>query len=140
MLRKPSRGLGSRPTGLFGTSGSPPGVVGTSVRGRVGPCEPESTQEKAETDGPESAERRRIHEGPGPGGVQRPLAGLADDADYDFKVVTGFYSMQAFGRGTDMYTGGGFLRAEGLFGRLLTCNSPRIYRLERVRLAAMPTG
>lgn len=69
-----------------------------------------------------------------------PLAGLENDADYDFKVVTGFDSMQAFGRGTDMYTGGGFLRAEELFGRLLTCNSPRIYRLERVRLAAPPTG
>jgi hypothetical protein len=30
------------------------------------------------------------------------------------------------------------LRADELFGRLMTCNSPRIYNLERVRLAAMP--
>jgi hypothetical protein len=67
-----------------------------------------------------------------------PLAGLEGDADYDFKVVTGFDSMQAFGRATDLYTGGGFLRAEELFGRLLTCNSPRVYTLERVRLAATP--
>jgi hypothetical protein len=67
-----------------------------------------------------------------------PLAGLEGDADYDFKIVTGFDSMEAFGRATDMYTGGGFMRAEELFGRLLTCNSPRIYNLERVRLAAMP--
>jgi hypothetical protein len=67
-----------------------------------------------------------------------PLAGLAGDADYTMKVVTGFESMEAFGRGTDMYTGGGFLRADELFGRLMTCNSPRIYNLERVRLAAMP--
>jgi hypothetical protein len=67
-----------------------------------------------------------------------PLAGLTGDADYDLKIVTGFESMEAFGRGTDMYTGGGFMRAEELFGRLLTCNSPRIYNLERVRLAAMP--
>jgi hypothetical protein len=37
-----------------------------------------------------------------------------------------------------MYTGGGFLRAEELFGRLLDCNSARIYNLERVRLAAQP--
>jgi hypothetical protein len=67
-----------------------------------------------------------------------PLAGLESDADYDFKVVTGFASMQDFGKGTDMYTGGGFLRADELFGRLVDCNSPRIYSLERVRLAAMP--
>jgi hypothetical protein len=67
-----------------------------------------------------------------------PLAGLAGDADYDFKVVTGFDSMAAFGKATDVYTGGGFLRGEELFGRLLTCNSPRVYMLERVRLAAPP--
>ena len=67
-----------------------------------------------------------------------PLAGLTSDDDYSFKVVTGFASMEAFGRGTDMYTGGGFLRARELFGRLLDCNSPRIYMLERVRLASMP--
>jgi hypothetical protein len=67
-----------------------------------------------------------------------PLAGLENDSDYDFKVVTGFASMQDFGKGTDMHTGGGFLRAEELFGRLLDCNSARIYNLERVRLAAQP--
>ena len=67
-----------------------------------------------------------------------PLAGLANDADYTFKLVTGFDSMEAFGKGTDMYTGGGFMRANELFGRLLTCNSARVYRLERVRLAAAP--
>jgi hypothetical protein len=67
-----------------------------------------------------------------------PERGIAMFEDYDFKVVTGFDSMEAFGRATDMYTGGGFMRAEELFGRLLTCNSPRIYNLERVRQAAMP--
>jgi hypothetical protein len=46
--------------------------------------------------------------------------------------------MAAFGKGTDMYTGGGFIRADELFGRLLTCNSPRVYTLERVRLSAAP--
>jgi hypothetical protein len=70
-----------------------------------------------------------------------PLAGLAGDADYDFKVVTGFDSMQAFGKATDVYTGGGFMRGEELFGRLVTCNSARIYTLDRVRLAAAtPSG
>lgn len=67
-----------------------------------------------------------------------PLAGLTGDADYTFKLVTGFASMQAFGDGTDRYTGGGFLRGEELFSRLLTCNSPRVYTLDRVRLAATP--
>ena len=70
-----------------------------------------------------------------------PLAGLGNDADYTFKLVTGFDSMETFGRGTDMYTGGGFMQAEQLFGRLLDCNSPRVYTLERVRLAAQqPSG
>lgn len=67
-----------------------------------------------------------------------PLAGLTNDADYDFKIVTGFASLPAFGKGTDMYTGGGFRRGEELFGRLLTCNSARVYNLDRVRLAAQP--
>jgi len=65
-----------------------------------------------------------------------PLAGLGNDADYSFKLVTGFDSMATFGKGTDMYTGGGFLRAEELFDRLLDCNSARVYTLDRVRLAA----
>lgn len=69
-----------------------------------------------------------------------PLAGLGNDADYTFKLVTGFSSMEEFGKGTDMYTGGGFMRAEELFSRLLDCNSARVYTLERVRLAATPPG
>jgi hypothetical protein len=70
-----------------------------------------------------------------------PLAGLGSDADFTFKLVTLFDSMEAFGRGADMYTGGGFLRAEELLGRLLDCNSARVYTLDRVRLtAATPSG
>jgi hypothetical protein len=70
-----------------------------------------------------------------------PLAGLGNEADYTFKIVTGFNSMEAFGKGLDMYTGGGFMLAEQLFSRLLECNSPRVYTLERVRLAAeQPSG
>jgi hypothetical protein len=70
-----------------------------------------------------------------------PLAGLAGDVTYDFKAVSGFDSMEAFGRATDVYTRGGFMRAEELFGRLVTCNSARIYTLERVRTAAAtPSG
>jgi hypothetical protein len=65
-----------------------------------------------------------------------PLGGQTNDADFNFKVVVGYGSMQAFGEATDVYTGGGFLREEELLGRLVRCNSPRVYTLERVRQAA----
>jgi hypothetical protein len=65
-----------------------------------------------------------------------PLGGQTNDADFDFKVVEGYGSMQAFGEAIDVYTGGGFLRAEELLARLVDCNSPRVYTLERVRQAA----
>jgi hypothetical protein len=66
------------------------------------------------------------------------LAGLENDADYTFKSVEGFESMAAYGQYTDAYTGGGFLRADELFGRLLDCNSARVYALNRIRAAAQP--
>lgn len=65
-----------------------------------------------------------------------PIAGLADDEDYDFKLVRGFSSIEEYGRGLDLYTGGGFLRVGELTGRLLECDSPRVYTLDRVRMAA----
>jgi hypothetical protein len=64
------------------------------------------------------------------------LGGLPDEDDYTFKSVEGFESMEALGQFMDLYTGGGFLRAEEIFGRLIECDSPRIYALSRVRLAA----
>jgi hypothetical protein len=64
------------------------------------------------------------------------LAGLPSDAHYTFKSVDGFDSMQAYGKYLDMYTGGGFMRADELLERLVECNSPRVYALERVRLSA----
>jgi hypothetical protein len=66
------------------------------------------------------------------------LAGLEGDADFTFKYIEGFDSIQAYGKFTDVYTGGGFLKGDELFGRLLTCNSSRVYNLNRVRLAAPP--
>jgi hypothetical protein len=66
------------------------------------------------------------------------LAGLPNDAHYTFKAVDGFDSMQAYGKYLDMYTAGGFMRAEELFDRVMDCNSSRVYALERVRLAAPP--
>jgi hypothetical protein len=64
------------------------------------------------------------------------LAGLPNDAHYTFKAVDGFDSMQAYGKYLDMYTAGGFMRAEELLDRVMDCNSARVYGLERVRLAA----
>jgi hypothetical protein len=66
------------------------------------------------------------------------LAGESDEADYDFKVLDGFASAQAYGAHTDMYTGGGFLRADELLGPVMECDSPRMYVLNRARLAAQP--
>jgi hypothetical protein len=65
-----------------------------------------------------------------------PIAGLADDEDYDFKLIRGFNSIEDYGKGLDLYTGGGFLRVGELTGRLMECDSPRVYAIERVRLAA----
>jgi hypothetical protein len=67
-----------------------------------------------------------------------PLAGLPNDAHYTFKAVEGFDSIQGFGKNTDIYTGGGFMRVDELLGRIIDCNSPRVYTLERVRQAAEP--
>jgi hypothetical protein len=67
-----------------------------------------------------------------------PLAGESDEADYDFKVVEGFGSIREAGRYLDQYTAGGFRRRNELFDRLLECDSPRVYALDRVRLAAQP--
>jgi hypothetical protein len=66
------------------------------------------------------------------------VAGLPNDAHYTFKAVDGFDSMQAYGKYLDMYTSGGFMRAEELLDRVMDCNSARVYALERVRLAAPP--
>lgn len=65
-----------------------------------------------------------------------PLAGESDEADYTFKLVEGFASIEAYGRDIDVYTSGGFRRADELLGRVIDCDSPRLYRLNRVRLAA----
>jgi hypothetical protein len=67
-----------------------------------------------------------------------PVAGESPDADYNFKTIEGYESMQAYGRALDVVTRGGYRRAGELFGRLLDCNSPRVYLLDRVRLAAAP--
>jgi hypothetical protein len=68
------------------------------------------------------------------------LAGLPNDAHYTFKQVIGYGSMDAFGKDVDVYTAGGFMRVDELLGRIIDCNSPRVYTLERVRQAAEPAA
>lgn len=70
------------------------------------------------------------------GAMLLPLAGLPADYDYDFKYVEGFQSIQEVGKFIDLYTGGGYMQTDQLFGRLLSCNHPRVYSLELVRQAA----
>lgn len=65
-----------------------------------------------------------------------PLAGESDEADYNFKIVEGHADLAAYGQTTDIVTRGGFMRAEELFDRLMDCDSPRVYLLDRTRLAA----
>jgi hypothetical protein len=65
-----------------------------------------------------------------------PLAGESDEAGYDFKRVQGFSSIQDYGEFVDINTRGGYERHEELFSRLLTCDSPRVYVGDLVRLAA----
>lgn len=66
------------------------------------------------------------------------LGGQPNDAHYTFKEVVGFASMDAYGKDIDVYTAGGFQRVDELLGRLIDCNSARVYTLERVRQAAEP--
>jgi hypothetical protein len=65
-----------------------------------------------------------------------PVAGGSPDADYDFKTVEGYETIQSYGRALDVITRGGYQRADELFSRLLDCDSPRVYIFDRVRLAA----
>jgi len=65
-----------------------------------------------------------------------PLAGKSSEADYAFKHVHGFGSIEEFGRGIDLFTTGGVQMQNEILGRVIACDSPRIYATERVRQAA----
>jgi hypothetical protein len=65
-----------------------------------------------------------------------PIAGEEPDATYDFKNIEGYATIQSYGRMLDVITRGGYMRAEELFGRLLDCDSPRVYLFDLVRDAA----
>jgi hypothetical protein len=65
-----------------------------------------------------------------------PIAGERDDINYDFKAVQAFQDAEARGRFLDVYTAGGFLRAQAIFDPVLDCDSPRVYATQNVRQAA----
>jgi hypothetical protein len=65
-----------------------------------------------------------------------PIAGEEPDATFDFKTIEGYETIQSYGQMLDVITRGGYQRADELFGRLLDCNSPRVYLFDLVRSAA----
>jgi hypothetical protein len=65
-----------------------------------------------------------------------PLGGASPDAGGSFKSVHGFASVEEMGRGIDLYTTGGVQMQNQILGRVVDCNSPRVYLAERVRAAA----
>jgi hypothetical protein len=67
-----------------------------------------------------------------------PLMGESPDADFSFKSVHGFASVEEMGRSIDLYTTGGVQRRNELLGRVIDCDSPRTYLSNRVRAAAQP--
>jgi hypothetical protein len=67
-----------------------------------------------------------------------PLAGQSPDADYSFKSVHGFASVEEMGRAIDLYTTGGAQRSNEILGRVIDCDSPRVYAGNRVRTAPQP--
>ena len=68
-----------------------------------------------------------------PAWILFPAAGESNDADYSFKYVTGYGPPQGYGKLFEVYN---VQKAEELFGRLLDCNSDRIYVSNPVRVAS----
>ena len=68
--------------------------------------------------------------------IMFPLAGKSSEADYTFKHVHAFGSIEELGRGIDLYTTGGVQMQNQMLGRVMSCDSARIYTTERVRTAA----
>ncbi len=62
--------------------------------------------------------------------------GQTADTDYNFKWVRGYPSQASYGRAFDqLTTARGFMTYGDLFSRLLTCDSPRVYLGNFVRLS-----
>lgn len=66
--------------------------------------------------------------------VLRRGVGEEADASYDFKWVTAYTSFDALGHGFDLYyNGGGQQQLEAELGRIMSCDSARIYNSRLVR-------
>ena len=69
--------------------------------------------------------------------VLRPGPGGEADDSYDFKWVTAYTSFDALGHGFDLfYNGGGQQQLEAEIGRIMSCDSSRIYNSRVVRTMA----
>jgi len=71
-------------------------------------------------------------------GVLFPLAGESPDADFTYKAVHNFASLEQLGKAIDLYTTGGRQRQNQLLGRVVDCDSPRLYLSHRVRQGPGP--
>lgn len=71
-------------------------------------------------------------------GVMFPVAGESPDADYTFKWITYYPSIQAFGTVFDHYAGGAVTTAESIITPVMDCNSSRMYDLTILREGQEP--
>jgi len=66
--------------------------------------------------------------------ILRPAAGEAADADYTFKWVRSYPSWEELGEYFELvFNGGGFQRLQQISGRVMSCDSPRVYNTRIVR-------
>ena len=67
-----------------------------------------------------------------------PLAGETPDAEFTYKAVHAFPSVEQMGKSIDLYTTGGVQRRNQILGRVVDCDSPRVYLTHRVRQGQGP--
>jgi hypothetical protein len=66
--------------------------------------------------------------------ILRPAAGEEIDADYTFKWVRSYPSWEELGEYFELFfNGGGFQRLQQISGRVMSCDSPRVYNTRIVR-------
>jgi len=69
--------------------------------------------------------------------ILRPAAGEAADADYSFKWVRAYSSWDTLGEYFELlFNGGGFQQLGEITGRVMSCDSPRVYNSRLVRQIA----
>ncbi len=69
--------------------------------------------------------------------IMRPGIGEEADADYTFKWITAYTSYASIGHDFDLYyNGGGAQRLNQLTGRIMSCDSARLYNSRVLREGA----